>query len=67
MATAGQNAEATRKSRNAAAKKQPSRQGACGTPQVYNRAEYLSERRKMMQAWADYLQALEYKAKRVSF
>lgn len=25
---------------------------------VYNRAEYVAERRKMMQAWADYLQQL---------
>ena len=25
---------------------------------AYNRAEYLAERRKMMQAWADYLDAL---------
>jgi integrase len=30
---------------------------------VYNRAEYLSERRKMMQAWADHLDSLEHKAK----
>jgi integrase len=26
---------------------------------AYNRAEYLSERRKMMQAWADYLDGLK--------
>ena len=25
---------------------------------VYNRAEYLSERREMMQTWADYLDGL---------
>jgi integrase len=25
---------------------------------VYNRAQYLTERRKMMQAWADYLESL---------
>ena len=25
---------------------------------VYNRAQYLTERRKMMQAWADYLDSL---------
>ncbi len=31
---------------------------------IYNRAEYMPERRKMMQAWADYLEALEHKARR---
>jgi len=30
---------------------------------VYNYAEYLPERRKMMQAWADYLEALQAGAK----
>lgn len=30
---------------------------------IYNRAEYLPERRKMMQAWADYLDELREKAK----
>jgi len=25
---------------------------------AYNRAQYMAERRKMMQAWADYLDAL---------
>ncbi|RLG28706.1 integrase [Methanosarcinales archaeon] len=30
---------------------------------VYNKAEYLEERRKMMQAWADYLDALKSGAK----
>lgn len=29
-----------------------------GVEGVYNMAEYLPERRKMMQAWADYLDAL---------
>ena len=31
---------------------------------LYNRAEYMPERRKMMQAWADHLEALERKARR---
>jgi hypothetical protein len=26
---------------------------------VYNRAQYLDERRRMMQSWADYLDALK--------
>jgi integrase len=30
---------------------------------IYNRAEYLPDRRKMMQEWADYLIALKEKAK----
>ncbi len=30
---------------------------------IYNRAEYLPERRKMLQAWADYLDELRNKAK----
>ena len=34
------------------------------TRRTYNRAEYLSERRKMMQAWADYLDLLESRARR---
>jgi integrase len=29
------------------------------TRRIYNRAEYLAERRKMMQAWADYLEGVE--------
>ena len=29
-----------------------------GVRAIYNKAEYLPERRKMMQAWADYLDAL---------
>jgi len=33
-----------------------------GVRAVYNRAEYLPERRKMMQAWADYLESLKAKA-----
>lgn len=32
---------------------------------AYNRAQYLAERRKMMQAWADYLDALRADAKEV--
>lgn len=31
---------------------------------IYNRAEYLSERRKMLQEWADYLDELRFKAKK---
>lgn len=34
---------------------------------VYNRAEYLDQRRKMMQAWADYLDALKSGDKVLSF
>lgn len=30
---------------------------------IYNRAEYLPERRKMMQAWADYLDELRRKTR----
>jgi integrase len=33
---------------------------------IYNRAEYLSERREMMQAWANYLERLESEAKILS-
>jgi len=29
-----------------------------GIRAVYNRAEYMAERRKMMQAWGDYLDGL---------
>ena len=32
---------------------------------IYNRAEYLPERRKMMQEWADYLNTLREKARQV--
>ncbi len=31
---------------------------------VYNRAEYLPERRKMMQDWADYLDRLRERARK---
>jgi len=34
---------------------------------IYNRAEYLEERKKMMQSWADYLDALKTEKKVVSF
>lgn len=34
---------------------------------VYNRAQYMDERRKMMQAWADYLDALRTGANVVAF
>jgi integrase len=34
------------------------------TRRVYNRAEYLAERRKMMQAWADYLTEVELRTRR---
>lgn len=34
---------------------------------AYNRAQYLEERRKMMQAWADYLDALKQGAEVISF
>jgi len=33
-----------------------------GVRAAYNRAEHLPERRKMMQAWADYLDALKARA-----
>jgi integrase len=33
---------------------------------IYNRAQYLPERREMMQAWANYLEKLERNAKRLS-
>jgi integrase len=38
--------------------------GGHQTRRIYNRAEYLSERRKMMQAWADYLDFLEARTRR---
>jgi integrase len=38
-----------------------------GVRAAYNRAEHLPERRKMMQAWADYLDALRQGAAIVSF
>ena len=34
---------------------------------AYHRAEYLAERRKMMQAWADYLDTLRQSDNVVSF
>lgn len=34
---------------------------------VYNRAEYLEERKRMMQAWADYLDALRNDEKVIAF
>ncbi|WP_291447519.1 hypothetical protein [Desulfovibrio sp.] len=34
---------------------------------AYNRAEYLPERRKMMDAWANYLNTLRSQAAAVSF
>lgn len=34
---------------------------------IYNRAEYLEERKKMMQAWADYLDSLKAGADVISF
>ena len=48
-----------------AIEKQLSHLGGGGnlTRRIYNRAEYLSERRKMMQAWADYLDVLESRAR----
>ena len=36
-----------------------------GIRAVYNRAEYMAERRKMMQAWADYLDNLRDGTKKV--
>jgi integrase len=33
---------------------------------AYNRAEYLLERRVMMQAWADYLETLKVRSRRHS-
>jgi len=49
-----------------AIEKQLSHVGGGGhlTRRTYNRAEYLYERRKMMQAWADYLDVLELRARR---
>ena len=34
---------------------------------AYNRAQYLDERRRMMQAWADYLDALKASANVIPF
>jgi integrase len=34
---------------------------------AYNRAQYLEERRRMMQAWADYLDALKNGAEVIPF
>ncbi len=34
---------------------------------AYNRAQYLDERRRMMQAWADYLDALKQRAEIIPF
>jgi integrase len=34
---------------------------------AYNRAQYMAERRKMMQAWADYLDGLRTGAKVIAF
>jgi len=34
---------------------------------AYNRAQYLEERRKMMQAWADYLDRLKDGAQVIEF
>jgi integrase len=34
---------------------------------AYNRAQYMAERRKMMQAWADYLDGLRAGGKVVAF
>lgn len=49
-----------------AIERQLSHTGGAGhqTRRIYNRAEYLFERRKMMQAWADYLDFLEERARR---
>ena len=38
-----------------------------GVLQIYDRAEYLPERVKLMQAWADYLDAIEQGAKVLPF
>ena len=34
---------------------------------TYNRAQYMAERRKMMQAWADYLDGLKAGGKVIAF
>ncbi|PPD49117.1 MAG: integrase, partial [Methylobacter sp.] len=34
---------------------------------AYNRAQYLDERRKMMQSWADYLDGLKNGAQVIAF
>jgi hypothetical protein len=34
---------------------------------AYNRAQYLEERRRMMQAWADYLDGLKSGAEVITF
>lgn len=52
--------------REDAIERQLSHIGSDGTRRSYNRAEYISERRKMMQAWADHLDALEYKARAIA-
>jgi integrase len=46
--------------------RQLSHLGADRTRRLYNRAEYMPERRKMMQAWADELDRWEFKARAAS-
>lgn len=45
-----------------AIERQLSHQGADRTRRLYNHAEYLAERRRMMQQWADHLESLERKS-----
>jgi integrase len=40
--------------------------GVEGRSRLYNRAEYLSERREMMQAWADHLTSLEARTRGIA-
>ena len=36
-----------------------------GRQRIYNRAEYLKERKTMLQAWADHLESLERRARSI--
>jgi integrase len=39
--------------------------GNWGRQRIYNRGEYMQERRKMLQAWADHLESLERRARTI--
>jgi integrase len=39
--------------------------GNWGRQRIYNRGEYMKERRKMLQAWADHLESLERRARTI--
>lgn len=50
--------------RSDAIETQLAHKGADKIRAAYNRAEYMEERRNLMQVWADYLNELREKAKR---